>query len=101
MKHKTATFVQLNISGISEHSKTTLEKFRDEKRPYFVCLNETKKILSPDFFNNFHTEASQTGNSGGVALSVNQEILYTRINDLECADLDSVWILAFSENSNF
>ena len=52
MKQKTATFVQFNISVISEHSKT--------------------------------------GNSGGVALS---EILYTRVNDLEFPDLDSVWIL--------
>ena len=93
MKHKTANFVQLNICAISEHSKTALEKFLDEKRPYFVCLNETKTFLKSDFFNNFHTEASQTGKSGGVALLVNQEILYTRINDLECPDLDSVCIL--------
>ena len=92
MKHRTSTFVQLNICSISEHSKTALEKFLDEKHPYFVCLIETKDVLSSDFFNNFHTEASQTGNSGGVALPVNQWILYTRINDLECTDLDSVWI---------
>ena len=49
--------------------------------------------MSSDFFNNFHTEGSQTGNFGGVALSVNQETLYTRINNLECPDLDSVWVL--------
>ena len=45
MKHKPATFVQLNICGISDHSKTALEKFLDEKRPFFVCLNETKKNI--------------------------------------------------------
>ena len=83
----------MNICGISELSKTTIEKFLDGKRPFFVCLNETKKTLSSDFFKNFHTEASKTGNSGGVVLSVNQEILYTRINELDCPDLESVWIL--------
>ena len=44
MKHKTATFVQLIICGISEHSKRGLEKILDEKRPFFVCLNETKQF---------------------------------------------------------
>ena len=51
-----------------------------------------KKSLSSDFFNNFHKEALQFGNSGRVALTVNEEILYTRINDQE-SDLDSIWIL--------
>ena len=49
--------------------------------------------MSSDFFNNFHTEASQTGNSDGVAFSVSQVILYTRVNEIECPDLDSIWIL--------
>ena len=90
MKHKTATFVQLKICGISEHGKTALEIFLVEKHPLFVCLNETISSLSSEFFKNVHTETYQTGNSGGVALSDNQEILFTRINELECPHLDSV-----------
>ena len=39
------------------------------------------------------TEASQTEISGGVALSVNQEILLTRINELEGPDSFNVWIV--------
>ena len=97
MENKTALSVQNNICGISELG----ENFPDEKRPFFVCLNETKKFSNFDFFNNFHTEASQTGSSGGVAFSLNQEIFYTGFNHLECPDLDSVWIWAFSETSNY
>ena len=69
-KHKTTTFVQLNICGISEHNKTAFEKFLDEKRPFLVCLNETNFFLKSDFFNNFHREASHTGNSGESRLQL-------------------------------
>ena len=90
MSQKTATFVQLNICGVSEHSKTALDNFIHES-VFFSFVSMEQKNLRSDFFNNFHTEASKTGNSVGVALSVNQGLLFARINEPEY--LDSVWIL--------
>ena len=60
MKHGTATFVQLKICGISEHSKTAFENFLDEKTS-LLCLSQrniekwvltssiaaTRKLLRP------------------------------------------------------
>ena len=37
----------MNICGISEHSKTELEKYLVEKRLFFVSLNETKTFWIP------------------------------------------------------
>ena len=91
----------MNICGTSEHSKTAVEKFLDEKRTYFVCLNETQKKMSSDFFNNFHTEDSQSSNSGGVALQLTKRSFIQESMTSNAQIYTASWFWDFSENSNF
>ena len=94
MANKNLTFIQLNIGGVAEHSKLTFNNYHETHKPTFCCLNETKRQLDKDFAANYLTESTCRGvRSDGVAIIISKDLSYTRLNELELKDEDSIWIL--------
>ena len=94
MANKILTFIQLNIGGVAEHSKLTFNNYLETHKPTICCLNETKRQLDKDFAANYFTESTCRGvRSDGVAIIISKDLSYTRLNELELKDHDSIWIL--------
>ena len=92
--YKNLTFIQLNIGGVAEHSKLTFNNYLETHKPTIFCLNETKKQLDKDFAANYFTESTcRRVRSDGVAILISKDLRYTRLNELELGDHDSIWIL--------
>ena len=94
MANKNLTFIQLNIGGVAEHSKPTFNNYLETHKPTICCLNETKRQLDKDFAANYFTESTCRGvRSDGVAIIISKALSYTRLNEHELKDHDSIWIL--------
>ena len=94
MANKNLTFIQLNIGGVAEHSKLTFSNYLETHKPTICCLNETKRQLDKDFAANNFTESKCRGvRSDGVAIIISKDLSYTRLNELELKEHDSIWIL--------
>ena len=94
MANKNLTFIQLNIGGVAEHSKLTFNNFLETHKPIICCLTETKRQLDKDFAANYFTETTCRGvKSDVVAIIISKDLSYTRLNELELKDYDSIWIL--------
>ena len=86
MPHKNLIFIQLKIGGVVEYSKLTFNNYLETLKPTTCCLNETKR-LDKDFAANYFTESTYSGvRSDGVAITINQDLSYTRSNELELKD---------------
>ena len=94
MVNKNLTFIQLNIGVVTEHSKLTFNNYLETHKPTICCLNETKRQLDKDFAANYFTESTcRSVRSDDVAIIVSKDLSYTRLNELELKDHDSIWIL--------
>ena len=94
MANKDLTFIQLNIAGVAEHSNLTFNNYLETHKPTICCLNETKRQLDNNFAANYFTESTCHGvRSDGVAIIISKDLSYTRLNELELKDYDSIWIL--------
>ena len=94
MANKNLTFIQLNIGGVAEHSNLTFNNHLETHKPTICFLNETKRQLDKDFAVNYFTESTCRGvRSDGVAIIISKDLSYTRLNELELKDYDSIWIL--------
>ena len=94
MANKILTFIQLKIGGVAEHSKLTFNNYLETHKPTICCLNETKRQLDKDFAVNYITESTCRGvRNDGVAIIISKDLSYTRLNELELKDYDSIWIL--------
>ena len=94
MANKNLTFIQLNIGGVAEHSKLTFNNYLETHKPTICCLNETKRQLDKDFAANYFTESTCRGvRRDGVTIKINKDLSYSRLNELELKDHDSIWIL--------
>ena len=94
MANRNLTFLQLNIGGVAEHSKLTFNNYLETHKPTIGCLNETKSQLDKDFAVNYFTESTCRGvRSDGVAIIISKDLSYTRLNELELKNYDSIWIL--------
>ena len=94
MAKKTLTFIQMIIGGVAEHSKLTFNNYLETHKPTICCLNETKRQLYKDFAANYFTESTCRGvRSDGVAIIISKDLSYTRLNELELKDHESIWIL--------
>ena len=92
MANKNLIFIQLNIGGISEHSKLTFNNYLETHKPTICCLNKTKRQLDNDFAANYFTESTCRGvRSDGVAIINNSDLSYSRLIKLELKDYDSIW----------
>ena len=94
MANKYLTFIQLKIGGVAEHSKLTSNNYLETHKPTICCLNETEKQLDNNFAANYFTESTCHGvRSDGVAIIISKDLSYTRSNELDLKDYDSIWIL--------
>ena len=94
MANKNLTFIQLNIGGVAEHRKLTFNNYLETHKPTNCCLNEIKRQLDRDFAANYFTESTCRGvRSDGVAIILSEDLSYTRSNELELKDHDSIWIV--------
>ena len=94
MANKNLTFIQLIIGGVAEHSKLTFNNYLETHEPTICCLNETERQLDKDFAANDFTESTcRWVRSDGVAIIISKDLSYTRWNELELKDHDSIWIL--------
>ena len=79
---------------MSNHSQIALNKFINITNPYVLCINETKKDITSDKFDNYTVVSAINGNnSQGVAMLKHSSLPYLRIYDLENIHFDSIWIL--------
>ena len=98
MANKNLITIQLNIGGVAEHSKLTFNNYLETHKSTICCLNETKRQLDKDFAANYFTESTCRGvRSDDVAIIINKDLSYTRINELELKNHDSIWILTMVE----
>ena len=94
MANKTLTFIQPNKGGVAEHSKLTINKYIEIRKPTICCLNETKRQLDKDFAANYFTESTCRRVRGdGDAIIISEDLSYTRLNELELKDYNRIWIL--------
>ena len=94
MADKNLTFIQLNNSGVAEHSRLTFNNYNETQKQTICCLNETERQLGKDFAANYFTESTRRGvRSDGVAITTSKDLSYTRLNELELKSYDSIWIL--------
>ena len=85
---------QIIICRMSNHSQIALKKFINITNPYVLCINETKKVLTSDKFDNYTVVSAINGNnSQSVAMLIHSSLLYLRIYDLENIHFDSIWIV--------
>ena len=77
------TFLQINICGLSDHSKIALNQYLQQTKADIVFLNETKTQISANLFDKNTTISSMGGSSGGVAVLLKHHIPYSRLNQLE------------------
>ena len=84
------TFLQINICGLSDHSKIDLNQYLQQTKADIVFLNETKTQISANLFDNYTTISSMGGSSGGVAVLLKHHIPYSRLNQLEDTSVDNV-----------
>ena len=61
------TILQINICGLSDHSKIALTQYLQQTKVDIVFLNETKTQISANLFH-YTTISSMGGSSGGVAV---------------------------------
>ena len=85
---------QINICGMSNHSQIALNKFINFTNRHALCINETKKDMTCDEFDNYTVVSAINGNnSRGVAMLIHSSLPYLRIYDLEIIHFDSLWIV--------
>ena len=84
------TFLQINICGLSDHSKIALNQYLQQTKADIVFLNETKTQISANLFDNYTTISSMGGNSGDVAVLLKHHIPFSRLNQLEDTSVDNV-----------
>ena len=85
---------QINICGMSNHSQIALNKFINIRNPYVLCINETRKDMTSDKFDNYTVVSAINGNnSQGVAMLIHSSPPDLRIYDLENIHFDSIWIV--------
>ena len=94
MANKNLTFIQLNIGCVAEHSNLTFNNYLETHKQTICCLNETKRQIDKDFAANYFTESTVRGvRSDGVAIIISKDLSYTRLNEFELKEYDSIWIL--------
>ena len=84
------TFLQINICGLSDHSKIALNQYLQQTKADIVFLNETKTQISANLFDNYTIVNYMGESSGGVAVLLKNHIPYSRLNQLEDTSVDNV-----------
>ena len=88
MNRRKIKLSQINICGMSNHSQIALNKYINITNPCVLCINETKKDMTSDKFDNYTVVSSSN-----VAMLIHSSLPYLRIYDLENIHFDSIWIV--------
>ena len=72
------TFLQINVCGLSDHSKIALNQNLQQTKADIVFLNEPKTRISTNLFDIFTAISCMGGRSGGVAVLLKNHIPYSR-----------------------
>ena len=96
--NKPLNFCQVNINGLSKHSKTALDKFSFDQQLSIIALQETKlnstQIKDLDASPNLETfMLSKEPETYGVGLLISPSLFPQRMKNLEENGLDIVWCL--------
>lgn len=97
-------FSQVNIDGLSGHSKTALDKFTFENNISLVALQETKlnqsQIDNLDKFENLESFLLPKSDfTYGVGLLISPVLLPQRVKELEEQDCDIIWCMTKFNNT--
>ena len=97
-KKSPLNFSQVNINGLSKHSKTALDKFAYENNVSLIALQETildeEKVNSLEKFQNLESFIlPKTQGTYGVGLIISPQHQPQRVLQLEEDDCDIVWCL--------
>ena len=84
------TFLQINICGLSDHSKLALNQYLQQSKADIVFLDETKTQISANLFDNYTKISSMGGSSGEHRSFMKHHILYSSLNQLEDTSVDNV-----------
>ena len=68
------TFLQINICGLSDHSKIALNQYLQRTKVDIVLPNELKTQVSANLFDHFTTISCMGGRSGGVVVLLKNHI---------------------------
>ena len=98
MDERKLTFMQMNICGLSEHSKIASNHFLHEKDVVF--LNETKASLHRNFLN-LNAISEHKHDLGGVAMLLKEEMPYARLSELEENSVDNIALSIMSNGLQF
>lgn len=98
MEHKPLNFCQININGLSKHSKTALDKFSFDQQLSIIALQETK--LNASQVKDLETTPNMESfmlpkeqDTYGVGLLISPTLFPQRMKNLEESTLDIVWCL--------
>ena len=83
-------FLELKISGLSDHCKVALNKYLDVSKPSLCFLNETRTFVERDAFDHYIAECSH--DDRGVAFLLLESVSCNRIVELEILEDDGVLI---------
>ena len=85
------SFLQINICGLSNHSKIAIDAYLKKQKPDVVFLNETKQQIPDNAFTNYTTLSSTHKQStGGVALLFRNDVAYAQTEELETKNNDNI-----------
>ena len=91
------SFLQINICGLSNHSKIAIDAYLEKHKPDVVFLNETKQQIPDNAFTNYTTLSSTPKKStGGVALLFRNDVAYAQIEELETKTMTILWLQLMS-----
>ena len=94
MYNPTIKISQLNICGLSDHSRLALNHFIYESDLQVMLLNETKRLVAANELDNYSAESTIRQNGqGGVAVLLKKGIHHTRVSCLENDSFDSAWVI--------
>ena len=96
MYERKLTFMQINICGLSEHSKMALNQYVHMKIPEVVFLNETKVNLSRHFLNNYNAISEHKHGLVRVAVLLKEQSPYARLSEIERNPVDNLVLTILS-----
>ena len=110
LKSKGMSIVHQNITGLLSNFHSLQELLFSHENVNILTLSETH-IIDDTFNDNnnlyeipgysFITRNRVAGKGGGVAMSLKDTISWKRREDIECDDLENIWVEISLNNENF
>lgn len=82
------SIIEINICGLSDHSRIAIDRYLDKCKPKVVILNGTEKSLAENTFTNFMTFSKFLTHS----MLVRNGSSFARMGDLEISNINNLVI---------